>query len=428
MTPLLPLVWSTVVSAAEVDGFAELRAQYSAGVAGTPVFFIERVRPTLDAELGERLAMSVTVEAALTQGRRTQAELQRTLEESDLGPLLDQAQCTWPTEDNELLGVSAASDYLWVDRLYVDAYLPAADLRIGRQALNWGSAFMVNPTDPFPQVLLLEPWRPRAGVNAARASIPVGDAHRLQLVAGSDDTFQSPRLAARGTANLLETDWSLVGAWRPEASDGLVGVDIKGTLGVGFWGEGAWHVREQDPYGEAAVGVDYSFPVLDSLLVTAQYYRNGRDSTASTTTSLTGSIEPPDCAAGDTSALFGTDAADSAGADPFAPFFTGGQYVMASVGLGVSPLVSASGLFVQNLDDGSGLVFPTVAVAPTGWLEVSAAAQVPVRTWGNGGELSPADRDLVLRQETVPGAEPLVVDFTGLVPDATFILWTRASF
>ena len=425
MTPLWAIAIAASAHGADVEGFTELRAQLSTGVEGQPVFFIERFRPTFDADLGDRFTLSATIEAQLTQGRRTQTELQRTLEDSDLGPLLDQAECAWPTEDNEVLGISEATDVLWVDRLYVDAYLPGADIRVGRQALNWGSAFMVNPTDPFPQVLLLEPWKPRAGVNAARASIPIGDAHRVQLVAGADDDFQAPRLATRGTVNLLETDWSVIGAWRPEADDGLVGVDIKGTLGVGFWAEAAWHVREADPYGEGAVGIDYSFPVLDSLLVTAQYYRNGRDAEATGTSSLTSAIEAPDCAAGDTSALFGSDTAEP---DPFAPFFTGSQYAMASVGLGISPVVSASGLFVQNLDDGTGLVFPTVSYAPLGWLEVSAAAQVAVRTWGDGGELSPKDSDLVLRQETLPGQDPLVVDFTGLVPDTTFILWTRASF
>jgi len=413
------------VPAADVGGFAELRAQYAVGVDGQPLFVIERLRPTFDAELGERVAVSATIEAALTQGRRTGDELQRTLEESDLGPLLEQAQCRWPEEQNASLRISQASDYLWVDRLYVDAYLSGADLRIGRQALNWGSAFMVNPTDPFPQVLLLEPWKPRAGVNAVRASIPVGDAHRVQLVAGTDDAFQAPRLASRGTINLWETDWSLIGAWRPEADDTLLGVDIKGTLGVGFWTEAAWHLHETAPWGEGAIGLDYSFPVLDSLILTAQYYRSSRNTDTTTTGNLTDALPGPDCATGDASALFGSGAAEP---DPFAPFFRGRQYLMASAGLGISPTVSGSTLFVQNLDDGTGLVFPTVAWAPLGWLELSAAAQVPVRTRGDGGELSPRDEDLVLRQETVAGQPPLVVDFTGLVPDATLIFWTRASF
>jgi len=417
-------LWLTLAQAADVEGFAEVRATTYAGVEGEPVFLVERFRPTFDADLGDRFAISATVEASFNQGRRTQTELQRTLEDSDLGPLLDQAECSWPTEDNTFLGISETDDYLWVDRLYIDAYLPGADLRLGRQALNWGSAFMVNPTDPFPQVLLLEPWKPRAGVNALRASIPVGDAHRVQLVAGTDDDFKQPRLAGRGTLNVLETDWSVVGAWRPEADDGLVGLDIKGTLGVGFWAEAAWHVRDE-PYGEGAVGLDYSFPVLDSLIVTAQYYRNGREQDTDTTSSLAGAVQMPDCAGGDASALFGESTADP---DPFAPFFTGTDYAMASVGLGVSPLLSVSGLYVQNIGDGTGLVFPSVSTAPTGWLEISAAAQVPVQAWGDGGELSPSADDLVLQQEPIPGADPLTVDFSGLVPSATFIVWTRASF
>ncbi len=410
---------------AAVQGFAEVRAQAYTGVDGVPVFVVERFRPTFDAPLGERLALSMTVEAALTQGRRTQDELRRTLEESDLGPMLDAAKCTWPEEENPFLGVSEAEDYVWVDRLYMDAYLPGVDVRVGRQALNWGSAFMVNPTDPFPQVLLLEPWRPRAGVNAIRASIPVLSDHRIQLVAGTDDAFRQPRMAARATFNRWETDWSVIGAWRPESDETLVGGDIKGTLGVGFWAEGAWHIRD-DAYGEVAAGFDYSFPVLQGLVLTAQYYKSGRTTAASSGLSgIASTAAVPDCASGDAAALFGDGATT---VDPFAPFFGGQNYLMASAGLSINPVLSLSSLLVQNWDDGTGLVFPTLSVAPRGWLEMSVAAQVPIRTFGDGGELSPSADDLVLSQSVVPGAPPLTVDFTGLVPTSTIVFWTRASF
>jgi hypothetical protein len=168
---------STWARAQSVDGFVEVRAQVSTGVDGFPALFVQRVRPELQAPLAERLMLVSTVELGLAQGRYMQDELQRTLEDSDLGPLLEVAGCTWPQEENQWLHVSSAADYLSVERLYLDAYLPRVDLRVGRQALNWGSAFLVNPTDPFPEVLLLEPWRPRRGVNAVRSTVPIGQDH-----------------------------------------------------------------------------------------------------------------------------------------------------------------------------------------------------------------------------------------------------------
>lgn len=432
MNPLLALL--PAVAAQSMDGFLEVRATGMAGVDGAPVQVVERLRPEFSAPLGDRLSLTSTVELSLTQGRDTQTELQRTLEDSDLGPLLDLAGCTWPEDENERLDVSTLSDWLAVERLYLDAYTPYVDLRLGRQAVNWGSAFLVNPTDPFPEVLLTEPWKPRAGVNALRATVPVAPRHQVQGLLGTDDTFSHVRLAGRATANLWETDFSLVGAWRQENEELIVGGDVRGTLGVGFWLEGVAHVDlERDgaydptPDEEIAVGADYSFPVREALVITAQYYRNGLGSPdaepSAGASSLGSTLEPPTCAM-DTGDLFGSEGAST---NDFAPLFHGRDYAMASVMLSWSPEVSATALGILNLGDGTGLVMPVVTTAPLDWLEVSAAAQVPFSAWGDGGELHPSADDLVVEVDT--GApSPLALDLSGLVPAATFILWTRLDF
>lgn len=392
MNPLL----AAVAFAAEprLDGFVEVRGQGYLGVDGVPAQLVERLRPEFAAPVGERLALSATVEAAFAQGRSTPEELDRVLDDAGLG-----GAYAAPAWDNDALRVSAAGDYLSVERLYADAYLPFADVRVGRQAVNWGSALLVNPTDPFPEVLATEPWRPRRGVNAIRATVPFGEGRQAQAVVGSDDAFEHLRVAGRATANVLDTtDVSVVGAWRQEAGDGLVGAEVRGTLGVGFWAEAALHLAEE-PYEEVAAGIDYSFPVLDALVVQAQYYRNGAG-------------EP------DADPL----AALTADRDAFAPVFRGRDYAMAGVSLAVRPEVSATVLWVQNLGDGSALAAPAVTTFPTEWLEVSASGQLPLSAWGDGGELHPADADLVL---STPQAD---IGLSGLVPDATFTLWTRASF
>ncbi len=422
---LLALI-PAVLGAASGSGFAELRLHGYPGVEGEPVQVIQRLRPELSAELTKRISLTVSVEMALSQGRSLQHELRETLRESDLGPLLEAAQCTWPEEENSFLRVSRAEDYLAVERLYLDWYLPQADLRLGRQAVNWGSAMMVNPTDPFPEILLIEPWRQRRGVNALRATIPIGEDHDAQIVLGGNDALDALRVAARGTLNVGLADISLVGAYRQESESGIVGLDLRGSAVVGYWLEASAHVDEDDWNDEVAVGIDYSWPVLEGLLVRAQYYRNGagekRVTAGATAGRLTDAIEMPTCATG--ALPLGGDPQPEA--DPFAPFFRGRDYAMLMLLQNLTPDLALSALAIQNLGDGSALVVPTLSWAVTDRLEVAVTAQVPFSTWGTGGELRPRHDDLILTEQTPVG--PVSVDMRGLVPSATLIVWSRVNF
>jgi hypothetical protein len=421
-TALVALAAASGESGAEIAGYAEVRGQALAGVDGVPVAAVERFRPTLGARLGERLFLSSTVELGFAEGRRTSDEVERTLDEAGLSPLLDAAGCSFPEPENDLLGVSTATDYLRVERLYLDAYLPFADVRVGRQAIHWGSALLVNPTDPLPEVLLTEPWRERAGVNAARVTVPLGELSQIQAVAAANDAFTSPRLALRASTNAIGADFALSGSWLPDDEAGLVGLDIKGTAVVGYWVEGALHLGEgvgtggglgEDIADEVAVGIDYSFPVLQALVVSGQYYRNdAAGGTGTLDLSTSGlSCSDPDLLAG-----------KATSSDPFASSFTSKDYGLLSVSLGVTPDLSVSAAWIQNFDDGTAMGVPTVSYAPPGRFEVAASAQIPVSVWGDGGEFRPSDDDLTL---SVPGMDP--VSFAGLVPDATFTVWTRLN-
>ncbi|MFT4623691.1 MAG: hypothetical protein ACI8PZ_002347 [Myxococcota bacterium] len=399
----LLLLACTLALAQDVDGFAEVRLQAYAGVDGAvPLFAVERFRPSFSAPLGERIMLATTIEAGLGQGWTTQSAFADLAQRESLDPVvLDALAAT--DESNDLFRISQANDYLAVDRLTLEFQWSAADLRLGRQALNWGSGFAVNPSDPFPEVLLTEPWKPRSGMNAARLDIPIGDLHGVQLVAGSDDAFLHPRLAARGTVNLLETDWSVVGAWREEIDEGIVGIDVKGTLGVGFWFEGVAHLPAGEPtWEEFAAGLDYSLPVLESLILTAQYYRNGSGGSAGPGPSLFDARQP------------------------FAPAFSGRDYLMAAIASGLTPDLSVSALWLHNLGDGTAFFVPSVAVMASGRIDVSLAAQIPAATAGPG-EFKPSPRQLTV---DLPAADGTLasVDLAGLVPDTTFILWSRFNF
>lgn len=418
------IMLSSAALGQEVSGFGELRFHAHVGVDGSWWEAVQRLRPEFEAPLHERLVLATTIEVGLHQGRTIQREVQRTLEASDFGPIMSSMGCEWPSADGEVFGRDDVLGHAGVERLYLDAYLPWADLRLGRQAVHWGSAFLVNPTDPFPEVLMTEPWRPRAGVNALRATFPVGDAHQIRALVGTNDRFDAVRLAARGTLRVDVVDLSLMGAWRQETEDGIVGVDVRGTWGVGYWLEAALHVagpEGDDPYEEIAVGIDYSFPLLEALVLSGQYYRNGggvpEPASGASTARMGAAIEAPAC--GDDASPVFTGPAPS----PFAPFFSGTDYGMLSMNLGVTPELSVSGVWVQNLRDGTGLAVPMVSYLPNGWLELVLAAQVPVATWGDGGELRPADEDLLVEMQ--PGVG---LDLSGLAPEATILFWSRFSF
>lgn len=391
--------------AQEPRGFAEARLALTPGVSGQSWQLVERVRPTFTAEFSKRLALVATVEAGLAQGRDTNTELDRLLRDQGFGAWLDSSGWTAPEHRNRLLRIDGSDDYLDVDRLYLDFYGRQFDLRVGRQALNWGSARFFNPTDPFPEVLLAEPWRPRRGVNAVRVSVPFGQLDDVSMVVASNDTLDALRAATRVRLNVSGTDVGLIGAWRGDTNQAMAGVDLRGNLGVGWWVEAAYLFGD-DPHEEISVGVDYSFPVLEQVVVFAQYYRNGSASSAQ----------------GGARLLLETER------DPFAPFVTGRDYLLAGGTVGVLPELSLSAFALQNLNDGTGMVIPTVSWAALDWLEVAAAGQVGYALWGDGGELRPRAEDLRIQVPAETAGQVRTADLSGLIPTATVTIWARASF
>ena len=96
-----PTAWSQ-----EVKGFGEVRGIWYAGTDQPALSFVERFRPTLQVPFSERVSMTTTIETSLQQGWTFQKGFESVITESDFGPLLDAAGCTWPTETNAFLGIS----------------------------------------------------------------------------------------------------------------------------------------------------------------------------------------------------------------------------------------------------------------------------------------------------------------------------------
>ena len=357
--------------AAEVSGYVEGRASYQHGVDGVPWETVERLRPTFEGALHERVDLVATPQVVVIQGRDPVAEGYRLLDEQ-VGPILETAGCSLDPPDR----YASVDDVLSVERLYLDLYHPRVDVRVGRQALNWGSAQFFNPTDLFAQNFLATPWAERAGVDAVRATVPFGERHQVVGVAALDRDLEGGRFGLRPTFNVASTDISPVLGYVTDdgfAGTPSVGLDLRGQLVVGWWVEAAADVDTSALDETAPVvtaGLDYSLPILDSFLVVGQY-----------TYDATGVEDPALYSLLDRGVSVATPAClpPDAFPPPSEPRFTiGRHYALVAVraaGFDTWTL-TASGL--MNLQDRSTMLLPTLAWAPGQRWTVTAGAQVGV--------------------------------------------------
>ncbi len=139
-----------------------------------------------------------------------------------------------------------------LDRFMVMLRFDRADLYIGRQAIAWGSARLINPMDiiaPFSFNQL--DTEERRGVDAVRLRIPLGmmDELDLGIVAGKDFKSENSAAFLRYKFYIWRTDVSLLSlAFRHHL---LVGFDFARAIGgAGLWCEAAGvfpYLFEKDP-------------------------------------------------------------------------------------------------------------------------------------------------------------------------------------
>ncbi len=417
---------------AEVGGSAEVRGMYQVDVEGTPWTAIEKVRPTFEVRTGDRVRAFAAVEGTLAQGRDTADELALFLEASEVGPDLEE-YCT-RVEDYSFDDVQ---EYLTVERLYVDFLGEKVDVRVGRQAVNWGSALVFHPSDLVSEVVAAEPWRERKGVNAVRANIsPTPALDGVLLLALEDDLSAFEKTdagelpeaqdwpmagAAKVTLHALETDWSAVASYKMDGH-WFAGADLRGQLEVGWWVEGGWHGDQDavDPEGpEVVVGLDYSLPVLDRFYVAAEYRYDGTGEADAADYDYSlrsgAAVAPPYSCPFSTS---GTNA--DADAEPLSSRLTLGQHYVHGV-LNVQFLTdwAVQTVAIVNVQDGTGMLVPDASVLLGERFQVHVGAQIPV---GEDGEFVPPEDEFVVHVGNKSA------NLSGFVPAATLNAWARYSF
>jgi opacity protein-like surface antigen len=218
-----------------------------------------------------------------------------------------------------------------LDRMNVQFQLDSGDLTIGRQAITFGTARVINPTDvflPFDVRTLNTEYR--TGIDAVRFQKPIGQLGELDIgvVLGPDGKAENSSAFVQLLTNASGNDYQFT-AMR-FAEQNLLGVGMLSALGsLGFWLEAA-QVSGDDNYTRASIGVDYAFN--EDVFAMVEYHYNGAGS--------------------DDSNKY-LDQLNDVAYNAGGVFLLGQNYLIPVISWQVSTLLSLSLQTLANLDDGS---------------------------------------------------------------------------
>jgi hypothetical protein len=252
----------------------------------------------------------------------------------------------WPDEP-------AAGDQVLLlqnlDRLFFTVRAPQFDLFVGRQAIAWGSAKAINPTDIIAPFLYTEiDVEDRIGVDAARLRMPAGSLGEVDLgyVAGDDFKWSESAAFARVKFYAAKTDVAMIAMVFRE--NGLAGLDVTRAVGgAGAWCEAAYvwagpldartdSIGDHD-YLRLSAGADYNFAT--GVYTMCEYHFNGA-----------GQSDPHH--------YLTNVAANTTAYQDGAVYLLGRHYLIPGVTWQSSPLTTLSLQVMANLGDGSFLFAP----------------------------------------------------------------------
>ena len=253
------------------------------------------------------------------------------------------------------------------DRANVTARLSFADVIVGRQAIAWGSARVVNPTDVIAPFTYSElDTEDCSGVDAVRVRVPIGALSEVDVgyVFGRDFAVDRSAFFARGQFNVSETDMApLLVRFREQL---LFGIDVARGIGsVGAWIEGARVFsmgRDASDYFRVSTGMDYSFGGETYGFI--EYHFNGA-----------GVRDPEDYLVNLNRPTY-RDAA---------VYLMGAHYFALGTTHQITPLVALSGQFLANVTDSSFFFSPAIEYNIEQDFYLSAGAFVGIGDRPQGG-------------------------------------------
>lgn len=235
-----------------------------------------------------------------------------------------------------------------LDRAYCTIRTGPADIYLGRQAVAWGSARVLNPTDIIAPFTFNElDTEDRIGVDALRIRIPLGFMGEIDsgLVFGENLRFSRSAAFIRGKFYIARTDVSLLLLNFQENI--LAGWDIARSIGgAGFWLEGAYVLvkvlnndfqGKKQNYIRLTSGLDYSFS--SKIYGFLEYHYNGA-----------GVFEPGDY----------LENISRPGVAEGSVYLMGKHYIIPGVSWQLTPLITFFSQALINLSDTSIFFAPSI--------------------------------------------------------------------
>ena len=235
-----------------------------------------------------------------------------------------------------------------LDRAFLTIRCRLADIYIGRQAIAWGSARSINPTDVIAPYTYDElDSEDRVGVDAVRVRIPIGFMGEIDAgyLFGDDFEYKKSAFYLRGKYYVARTDVALILLGFRENL--MTGIDIARAVGgAGFWLEAAYVFPEalkssnddaDDSYFRGTVGLDYS--LTDKMYGFVEYHYN-----------QPGSNEPEDY----TEIITGDAYLEGA------VYLLGEHYLTPGASYQITPLITFTGQMLWNMSDYSLLLTSAV--------------------------------------------------------------------
>ena len=244
--------------------------------------------------------------------------------------------------------VGSVGIYHNLDRASVQFSTDFADFSIGRDAIAWGSARIINPTDIIaPYTYDQLDTEDRVGVDTIRVRIPIGAMGEVDTgyIFGNNFNFGKSAVFLRTQLNAVETDFSIL--LMEFQRDLLIGLDItRGIGGAGFWLETAYVFTTPfddlpdaaDNYLRTSVGLDYSFGGETYTFI--EYHFNGAG--AKNPENFLTNLEQPAYTRGGV-------------------YLLGTHYLAPGITHQLTPLISFSGQMLFNLSDPSTWIAPQIA-------------------------------------------------------------------
>ena len=259
--------------------------------------------------------------------------------------ILESDSLIYPVDDDLIGNVGI---YHNLDRASINYNSQYGDISIGRDAIAWGSARIINPTDviaPFSFDQL--DTEDRVGVDAIRIRIPIGVLGEVDTgyVFGEKFDYDKSALFLRTQLNALETDFSI--SLIQFQRNLLAGIDIaRGIGGAGFWLEAAYVITEpfmdmnsaSDNYLRSSIGLDYSFK--GTLFTFVEYHFNGAG-TLNTDNYIDNLSQPAYMVGG--------------------VYLLGLHYISPGISYQLNPLINLGGQILFNLSDRSATIIPQIS-------------------------------------------------------------------